>query len=131
MDSTRHRMSEQLEQLNRSWNDFEAAGAETALRALLPEAQSLTGKDRCHLVEVWSMIARETSQARMPEAHGSLHTAEKLLEDLKDMNPNASTARVRWLLEKGRYHMKERTPSHARTLFAERGTWPTSFGMIR
>ncbi len=110
-----------FQDLDRLWNPADVTASESAYRALLPEGQKLTGLDRCYLVELYSLIARsEALQGKYGEAHASLDAAEGLL--LEQQADFQVSAKIRWLIEKGRLCIIVKTPSLAKGLFSEAWT---------
>lgn len=100
------------------WNPADAAASEAAFRALLDEAQKLTDREPDSLIELLCWLGRsEACQKKFIQARGSLEKAEKLLNEEQANHPRS--ARIRWLLEKGRLHILEKTPSQARGFFSE------------
>lgn len=107
-----------FQNLDSLWNPMDAAASEAAFRALLPAAGQLTGRERCGLIELLVQIARaQTVQRKLSEARLNLSEAEKLLGEQKAGYP--VSVKIRWLFEKGRLFITEKTPSQARAVFAE------------
>jgi tetratricopeptide (TPR) repeat protein len=107
-----------FQNLDRLWNPADIAASEAAFQALLPDAHKLTGKDRSFLVELLSLIGRaEAFREKFAQARSSLEEAGKLLDE--QQVHYLVSARIRWLLEKGRLYVLEKTPSQARRLFSE------------
>lgn len=108
----------ELNDLDRLWDPTNPKAAEASYRSLLAAAESVSGGDRGVLIELCSLIARaEAAQGRLQEAHASLKKAEALLESGDPQASARVSAKVRWLLETGRLHILEKTPSQARPLF--------------
>lgn len=106
-----------MQDLDLYWNPLDPASSETALRALLPDARLLTGRDRCSLIELLTQIARaEGAQKKMPEAALTLAEAEKILAEPCEYNVSA---KLRWLIESARLYVLNRTPSQARALLSQ------------
>ena len=113
--------------LDQIWNSGDPRASEVAFRALLPAAEQLSGPERCYLVELHTRIARaEGAQGKVKEAHLSLDLAERLLLEQQTGYPVA--AKIRLLLEKGRLHVFEKTPSQARLSFVEAWTLAINSG---
>jgi tetratricopeptide (TPR) repeat protein len=92
------------------WDYEHPAKTETAFRGLLPKARE-TG-DRSYLVQLLTQLARTQGlQRRFDEAHRTLDEAEALLSD------DLKTARVRYLLERGRVFNSSGQKEKARPLF--------------
>ena len=117
-----------LQNLDSLWDPLDPAASEARFRALMPDRQSLTGKEQSYVIELLALVARaEALQGKYAEAHVSLKAAEQLLS--KDGQATIpAEARLRWLLESGRIHVLEKTPSQARSLLAEAWTLATSSG---
>lgn len=111
----------QFQDLDQLWNPADVVGSEVAYRALLPEGQKLTGRDRCYLIDLYSLIGRSQAlQEKYADARLSLDAAEALLEEEQAVYP--VSARIRWLIEKGRLHILAKTPSQAKGYFSEAWT---------
>ncbi|MEK6580289.1 MAG: hypothetical protein AABZ55_13775 [Bdellovibrionota bacterium] len=92
--------------------------SEARLRGLLEGARDLTGQNRGHLVEILALIARtEAQQGKFSEARKSLEEADLILKEEAALAWVAP--KIRWLIEKGRLNILEKTPSQARILFSE------------
>jgi tetratricopeptide (TPR) repeat protein len=103
------------------WNPLNPDGSKAAFEALLPEAERLVSEDHTFLIELRSLIGRaEAFAKRYPEALASLKLAEQLLGEQKAVY--RVSAKIRCLIERGRLHVLERTPSQARTLLSEAWT---------
>lgn len=117
----------EFQNLDCLWNPEDVVASETALRALLPETKKLTGKDRCYLIELYCLIARsEAIQGKLSQARLSLDQAEALLEEQQALY--RVSARIRWLIEKGRFYILDKTPSQARGHFSEAWTLAINSG---
>lgn len=118
--SHQHANFEDLDQL---WNPADVGGSEAAYRALLPEVLRLSGRDRCYLIDLYSLIGRsEAFQEKYVEARSSLDAAEAILDGQEAAYP--LSARIRWLIEKGRLHVLSKTPSQAKRFLSE--AWTSS-----
>src|SRR6185312_276898 len=107
------------------WSPSDPSGSERLLREQLPLAEKLTGRDRSHLIELHICIARaEIAQEKISEARLSLVAAERLLDEHRTSYRVSS--RIKWLIESGRLHILEKTPSQARSRFAEAWTLSTN-----
>lgn len=116
-----------LQDLDSLWNPLDLAGSENALKSLLPEARQLTGKDQGYLIELMTLIAKaQALQQNLTESHALLKEAELLLNN--EQTQFRVSAKIRWLLEKGRLHILEKTPSQARGHFAEAWTLAINSG---
>ncbi|GAB4580302.1 MAG: tetratricopeptide repeat protein [Anaerolineales bacterium] len=94
------------------WNYNDPAGTEQRFRELLPQAE--TGDDRSYHAQLLTQIARTLGlQRRFDEAHQVLDTVEPLLTNALE------TARIRYLLERGRVFNSSKHPEQARPLFLE------------
>lgn len=109
------------------WSSAEPAASELVYLALLPGAQLLTGKDRAHLAELLTQIARsQTLQGKGTEARQNLELADEMLRDTQVACP--VSVRIRWLLERGRLYVWDKTPSQARAMFVEAWTLAKNSG---
>jgi tetratricopeptide (TPR) repeat protein len=116
-----------LQNIEQLWKPSDPGESERLFREMLPVAEQLTGQDRCHLIELHICIARsEMAQKKISEAHLSLATAERLLDEHRASYRMSS--RIKWLLEAGRLHILEKTPSQARSRFAEAWTLSINSG---
>ena len=99
------------------WNYNDPVASETRFRELLPDAE--TGDDKGYLVEVLTQIARAQGlQAHFDDAHSTLNRAESLL------TPELTTAKVRYLLERGRVFNSSGDKTQALPLFMD--AWETA-----
>src|SRR6478736_2864000 len=106
---------------------MDPASSEAKFRELLPNAQLLMANDRSYLCELLSLIARaEALQTKYPEARATLAEAERVLS--ASQANECVTARIRWLLERGRLYVLEKTPSQARNLLAQAWTLAAQAG---
>jgi len=105
-------MAEELPDFNKLWNFQDAAETEKKFRALLPRAQE-SGNLDYHL-QLLTQIARTLGlQDKFDDAHKLLDEVEtRLTEETK-------TARIRYLLERGRAFNSSKHPDKARVLFLE------------
>src|SRR5688572_27221811 len=99
--------SSAFQDLDALWDHRDPAGSEAAFRALMPNARLLGTRERSSLIELLSLIARAQGvQGRFREAHATLEEARQLLEE------NEATyrvsAKIRWLLERGRLQILEK-----------------------
>lgn len=118
---------ESLNDLDSLWNPLDAPASEAAFRALIPEAAALTGADLSYLIELKALVARaQAVQEQYDDARATLKEAEELLEQQR--GAYRASAKIRWLLERGRVHILEKTPSQARPLFVEAWTLATNSG---
>lgn len=94
------------------WNYNDPAGTEQKFRALLTQAEA--GDDRSYHTQLLTQLARTLGlQRRFDEAHQVLDTVEPLLTD------DLETARIRYLLERGRAFNSSKHPEQAHPLFLE------------
>ncbi len=94
------------------WNYDNPAETERQFRQLLPDAES--SGDISYLAQLLTQIARTQGlQRQFDAAHQSLDIVSKLLTD------ELQTARVRYLLERGRVFNSSGNPELARPLFME------------
>ena len=114
-------VSSPLPDLDSLWNPVDPAGSEAALQALLPRVERLTGREKHYHIELLALLGRaQGAQRRMLEANATFSEAEKFLQD--EPTSDLVSARIRWLLEKGRLMILEKTPSQARSCFVEAWT---------
>ena len=124
-------LSTKFEDLDQLWNPADIPGSEVAFRTLLEDTQKLATPDHSHLVELLALLARsEALQQKFQAARSSLEKAERLL---KQEQPTQATSiwismKIRWLIEKGRLQVLEKTPSQARTYFSEAWTLAINSG---
>jgi tetratricopeptide (TPR) repeat protein len=111
-------ISAKLHDLDLLWNTADVPASEAAFNALLPIAQRLMGRDRSQLIELVCLIARSRAiQGNFSGARQSLGQADHFLEEQESLYE--VSAKIRYLIEKGRLHILEKTPSQAKVLFAE------------
>jgi tetratricopeptide (TPR) repeat protein len=104
--------------LDSLWNPADVPGSESRFRELLPEVERTSQNDSSERIELLSLIARaQAHQHKFAEAKATLASAEQLLED--PQGGHRASARIRWLIECGRLHILDKTPSQALKLFAE------------
>lgn len=116
-----------LHNLERLWIPTDPSASESSFRKLLPFAEGLTGRDCCCLIELHIYIARsEIAQEKVSEARASLAAVERLLDEHREYCQVSS--RIKWLVETGRLHILEKTPSQARNRFAEAWTLSINSG---
>jgi tetratricopeptide (TPR) repeat protein len=109
-------VSAEFHNLDSIWNPLNAAASESTFQALLPAAYLLTHQNRCYLVELLIQIARtQTIQRKLSESRKNLEEAEKILNE--DETLCQAPVKIRYLLEKGRLYMFEKTPSQSRIVF--------------
>lgn len=126
-ENTRALLMGKLQDLDLIWDPMDPPASEIAFRALLDEARQLTGKPRSYVIELLALIARaEARQGKLAEALATLKEAELAL-DQEDAALRVS-ARIRWMIERGRLHLLEKTPSQARILFSEAWTLAINSG---
>jgi tetratricopeptide (TPR) repeat protein len=119
-------ISARFQDLDRYWSLKDPQGSESVLLALLLETPQLPEKDRYYLVELHCLIGRSQAlQGKYSHAHTSLNQAEELLKEQTSAFP--MSAQIRWLIERGRLHILEKTPSQARRLFSE--AWTLAFNL--
>lgn len=115
----------QFQNLDQLWNPADLPASEAAFKALLPEAERLN--NQWAIIELLSMIGRaEAFQQKFTQARSSLDRAEKLLSE--QQASYQLSAKIRWLIERGRLHIFEKTPFPARKLFAEAWTLAINSG---
>ncbi len=94
------------------WNYNDPAATEQQFRQLLPAAE--LSNDKSYLAQLLTQIARARGLQRLFEdAHQTLDVVSKLLTD------DLQTARVRYLLERGRVFNSSGKPNQARPMFLE------------
>jgi tetratricopeptide (TPR) repeat protein len=105
-------MAEELPNFDKLWDYQKPDETEKKFRELLPRAQESKNPD--YHLQLLTQIARTLGlQAKFDEAHKLLDQVEaKLTEDTK-------TARIRYLLERGRAFNSSKHPDKARALFLE------------
>jgi len=105
-------MAEELPDFNKLWNFRDVADTEKKFRALLPRAQE-SGNLDYHL-QLLTQIARTLGlQDNFDDAH-------KLLDEVETgLTEETKTARIRYLLERGRAFNSSKHPDKARVLFLE------------
>lgn len=102
------------------WNPSDLPASESALRRLYHETAEAE-----YSMELLTWIARaEAMQGKFVESHCSLKKVEKFLEEEKEEG-EFRPIKIRWLLERGRLHILQKTPSQARSLFAQ--AWALAF----
>lgn len=94
------------------WDYNDPAATEQRFRDLLPAAAA--SGDASYHAQLLTQIARTQGLQRQFEAaHETLNTVEKMLID------SLTTARVRYILERGRVYNSSKNPSQARPLFLQ------------
>lgn len=94
------------------WDYNNPAETEQEFRELLSKAE--TGGDRSYHAQLLTQIARTLGlQRKFDEAHQTLDQVEPMLTD------ELETARIRYLLERGRAFNSAKHPDRARALFLE------------
>ena len=94
------------------WEYGDPAASEQRFRELLPRAEQ--GGDRSYHAQLLTQIARAQGlQRNFAAAHATLDAAQALLA------PDLSTARIRYLLERGRVFNSSKQAEQARPLFLE------------
>jgi tetratricopeptide (TPR) repeat protein len=92
------------------WDYDQPAATEQQFRALLPRAEQAA--DRSYHVQLLTQIARAQGlQGMFADAHATLDAAQALL------TPDLRTARIRYLLERGRVFNSSRQVARAQPLF--------------
>jgi hypothetical protein len=103
-------MTDNLHDFDALWNYDDPAATEQQFRALLPHAAR--DDDRSLHAQLLTQLARaEGLQRKFADAHATLDTAQKLLTS------TLGTARIRYLLERGRVFNTSQQPEQARLLF--------------
>ena len=111
-------MESKIQTLDSIWKEHDSAGAEKSFKALLPDALLLTGRERSYAILLLTWIARaESAQSKFGESREALEKAQELMNE-KDATYGVAV-KIRWLLERGRLYILEKTPSQARALFGE------------
>jgi tetratricopeptide (TPR) repeat protein len=104
--------------LDTLWSPLDPKASETLYLALLPQAEQLTGSDRAFYIELLTMIAKARGiLGNIAEANIAIDQAEKIFSE--DRNTYRDSARIRWLLERGRLFVLAKTPAQARALFSQ------------
>ena len=115
------------EELDLLWNPLDAVASEVAFRALLLSTEELAECDRYGSIEILAWIARaEAVQGKFSESRTTLEQGEKLLQEPEAVY--AVSVKIRWLLERGRLYVLEKTPSRAQNLFSAAWTLANSSG---
>ena len=116
-----------LHDLDDIWRTSDPKVAEDRIRKLLEECESHPDRDRSTQIEILTQLARtEGAQGRFSEANANLGRAEELLK--VGQSSSRVSAKIRWLLEKGRLYVLQKTPSQARPHFAEAWTLASHSG---
>jgi tetratricopeptide (TPR) repeat protein len=127
MNESDQTLMTKLQDLDASWNPKDPSVSEAEFRAMLPYATQLEGRGKSLLIELKALLARALgAQNKFGEARASLDEAAALLEQ-PEAAPGVA-AKIRWLMERGRLHILEKTPSQARALFAEAWTLAVNSG---
>jgi tetratricopeptide (TPR) repeat protein len=99
------------------WNYGDPKGTEEKFRELIPKAKE--SSDASYYAQLLTQIARTQGlQGKYDDAHSTLDTVESML------TAELATARVRYLLERGRVYNSSNNPDMAKPLFAE--AWETA-----
>lgn len=107
-----------FQDLERYWNPADLPASEAAFQALSLEAKKLEAQDPGYSIELAAWIARaQALQGRFAPALETLKRVEALIENQESVYRVA--AKIRWLIERGRLYILEKTPSQARGLFSE------------
>jgi tetratricopeptide (TPR) repeat protein len=94
------------------WNYNDPAATQQKFREMLPGAE--TGNDASYHAQLLTQIARTQGlQRKFDDAHQTLDIVEKMLTD------KLETARIRYLLERGRAFNSSKKQDQARPLFLE------------
>lgn len=114
-------MAEELPDFDKLWDYHKPDETEKKFRELLPRAQQSKNPD--YHLQLLTQIARTLGlQAKFDDAHKLLDEVEaKLTEDTK-------TARIRYLLERGRAFNSSKQKDKARALFLEAWEFGTRHG---
>jgi len=119
--------SSPLVDLDILWKPQDPAASEIMFRNFLPAARQSQDADRSHLIELLTQVARaQGAQAQYNEARATLEEAGKLLED--DASTYRVSAKIRYLLERGRLYVLEKTPAQGRVLFSQAWTLAVNSG---
>ncbi|MBC7692718.1 MAG: hypothetical protein H7222_13230 [Methylotenera sp.] len=109
------------------WNPANVAESENRYQEMLAESDRMIGADRSFYIEVLTQLARAQSvQGNLPAAKVTLKKAETLLGD-PEMTFRVG-AKIRFLLEMGRFQVLEKTPSQARAHFLQAWTLASNSG---
>lgn len=118
MEAHGKELDTQYQDLDLLWNPMDPPASEAKFRALLDNPTVLSGPDQSLAIELMALIARaEAIQGKVPEALATLAKARSLLDD-SEASYQVS-AQIRWMLERGRLYIREKTPSQAKLLLAE------------
>ncbi len=102
----------QMLEFDKLWNYDDPAATERQFRQLLPDAES--DGDKSYLAQLLTQIARAQGlQREFENAHQTLDVVSKLLDD------DLTTARIRYLLERGRIFNSSGKKDQAYPLFFE------------
>ena len=108
-----------MSELNTLFNPNNLVDSYTKLREQLSSVDHQENPSQ--KIELLTLIGKVLClQGKLPEALTTLLEAEALLK----ANPNCTLAKIRWLLEMGRYFILDHTPARARLLFKD--AWPLS-----
>ncbi len=101
---------EELPNFDKLWNFNNPKATEAQFRQILPRAEASGDAD--YLAQLLTQIARSQGlQGRLDDAHQTLDRVEKML------TPEMKTARVRYLLERGRLFRSSRQLEKSRSNF--------------
>ncbi|MGZ3709170.1 MAG: tetratricopeptide repeat protein, partial [Bdellovibrionota bacterium] len=90
---------------------------ERQLHELLYQARALEKRDLSREIELTALLARSQGlQGKLDDARGNIKKAEQMLEGAESYRVSA---KICFLIEKGRLMILEKIPSQARPLFAE------------
>ncbi len=107
--------------LDLCWRQEDPAASEKIYLDMLTREKELAAGDPGFRIELLTQIARaEAAQGKLIEARARLDESEKLLGELLPQVP--IKAKIRHLLEEGRFYTLSRTPSQARMRFS--AAWP-------
>ncbi len=113
------------------WDPSDLARTESELRAQLSAAEAASPGDATRMIGLLAWLARARGQQRdFAGARESLGRAESLLGSEPETPADTArvSSRVRYLIERGRLHILERTPSQAKMLFSEAWTLSVESG---
>ena len=110
-------MSDNLPEINSLWDYNKPGETEQKFLEILPKAEK--SGDMNYYIQLLTQLARSQGlQKKFDEAHTNLDKAEKLLKENSE-SANLDTARIRYLLERGRAFNSSGVKDKAKEFFLE------------